>query len=150
MGIEQTGQTEQDNAGTSGLSKTEILRLLEAARDVRLRAYAPYSKFQVGAAALAPDGQIFGGCNVENASYPLCLCAERIAIGGSISAGAGAPVAIAVVTENAGTPCGACRQVLAEINANMLVFISTISGTDYRTTTAAQLLPDRFELPPPA
>lgn len=138
------------NATETLLTDTEILRLLEAARDVRLRAYAPYSKYHVGAAALAGDGQVFGGCNVENASYPLCMCAERVAVGAAISAGAGAPRAMAVVTENAGSPCGACRQVLAEINPRMVIIIAGASGSDFRQTTAAALLPDQFELPPQA
>ena len=130
------------------LTPPQVTRLIEAARDVRLRAYAPYSKYQVGAAALAADGQIFGGCNIENASYPLCLCAERVAVGSMVAAGASRPRAIAVVTENAGSPCGACRQVLAEMNPHMIVIIAAVSGSDYRTTTAADLLPDRFELQP--
>jgi len=78
------------------------------------------------------------------------MCAERVAIGGAVSAGAGRPVAIAVVTENAGSPCGACRQVLIEINPSMQVIIAAAHGETYRTTTAAALLPDYFVLQPAA
>lgn len=138
------------------IGKLEAQRLLEAARDVRLRAYAPYSKYLVGAAALCKDGQIYGGCNVENVSYPLCMCAERVAVASAIAAGAGAPLAIAVVTENGGSPCGACRQVLVEMNPEMTVLIGStaVAGAAdkdaYRVTTAAGLMPDAFALPPEA
>lgn len=133
------------NGNETELSELEIARLLEAARDVRLRAYAPYSKYQVGAAVLSADGQVCGGCNIENASYPLTICAERVAVGATIASGAGKPRAIAVVTENGASPCGACRQVLVEINPQMQVILAAVSGDTYRVTTAADLLPDRFE-----
>jgi cytidine deaminase len=135
-----------DNKPTSSLTDVEILRLLEAARDVRLRAYAPYSNYQVGAAALGDDGHIYGGCNVENASYGLCMCAERVALGSAISSGCTKPSAIAVVTKDGGSPCGACRQVMVELNPEMTVIISGIHDEQSRTTTAAALLPDYFEL----
>jgi cytidine deaminase len=128
----------------SPLSETEILRLLEAARDVRLRAYAPYSTYQVGAAALGEDGHVYGGCNVENASYGLGMCAERVAMGSAVSSGCMKPVAIAVVTADGGSPCGACRQVLVELNPQMTVIIAGHNSEDYRVTTAADLLPDYF------
>lgn len=98
--------------------------LLQAARAVRLRAYAPYSKYQVGAAVLTSNGQVFTGCNVENAAYPSCICAERVAITSAIAAGSRGFVAIAVVTENAGTPCGTCRQVMNEFAPDLLVIIA--------------------------
>ncbi len=93
--------------------------LLARAREVALRAYAPYSHFRVGAAVQAPDGTIFGGCNVENASYGLTVCAERNAIFTAIAAGATRPftalaVSCADAAEGACSPCGACRQVIAE------------------------------------
>ena len=127
------------------ISEMEIARLLEAARDVRLRAYAPYSKYLVGAAALTADGQVCGGCNIENASYPLTICAERVAVGAAVASGAGRLRAMAVVTENGASPCGACRQVLVEMNPQMQVILAAVSGDTYRVTTAAELLPDRFE-----
>lgn len=90
--------------------------LLQVAWDTRDRAYAPYSNFPVGAAVLTDDGRIFGGCNVENVSYGLTMCAERVAIGAAIAAGAKDFQAIVVVadTKEPISPCGACRQVMAE------------------------------------
>ncbi|MBN1120249.1 MAG: cytidine deaminase [Anaerolineae bacterium] len=98
--------------------------LVEAARQVRERAYAPYSKYKVGAALLTQDGSIITGCNVENAAYPACICAERVAITRAISEGKREFVAIAVVTSNGGTPCGICRQVMAEFAPSMPVIIA--------------------------
>jgi len=90
--------------------------LVEAAWVVRDRAYAPYSKFRVGAALLAADGRVFTGCNVENLSYGLTICAERVAVGTAIAAGASEFSAVAVVADTKVpiSPCGACRQVMAE------------------------------------
>ena len=90
--------------------------LIEAAWSVREAAYAPYSKFTVGAALLAADGRVFTGCNVENISYGLTNCAERVAIGAAVAAGAREFLAVAVVADTGVpiSPCGACRQVLAE------------------------------------
>ncbi|HMI83060.1 MAG TPA: cytidine deaminase [Polyangiaceae bacterium] len=90
--------------------------LLEAANHVRDRAYAPYSDYRVGAAVLAPDGSIFAGCNVENASYGLALCAERSAVAHLIAAGHRRVAAVAIVTAGPepGRPCGLCRQTLSE------------------------------------
>ena len=130
----------------SSLPDETILRLLEVAREVRLRAYAPYSKYQVGAAVLGNDNHIYGGCNVENASYGLCNCAERVAIAASIAAGCTKPQAIAVVTADAGSPCGACRQVMVEFNPDMHVIIAGPNDEQARHTTAAELLPDYFRL----
>ena len=83
---------------------------MSAAKDVRTRAYAPYSHFQVGAAVMSTDGSIYTGCNVENASYPLCVCAERNAIAKAVSEGKTTFKAVAIAVES-GSPCGACRQV---------------------------------------
>lgn len=132
--------------GPAGVSEVDILRLLEAARDVRMRAYAPYSRYQVGAAVITEDGRLYGGCNVENAAYPLCMCAERVALGAMVAAGGKKPVALAVVTADGGTPCGACRQVLTEFNPDMTVIIAAHHGDTYKVTTAAALLPGYFTL----
>ena len=130
------------------LTESQVLQLLESAREIRLRAYAPYSKYNVGAAILGDDGRIYGGCNVENASYGLSMCAERVAVGSAVSAGCDKPIAIAVVTADGGSPCGACRQVFVEMNPDMQVIIAGANAADYRTTTAAELLPDYFKLHP--
>jgi cytidine deaminase len=88
--------------------------LIQAARKARENAYAPYSHYDVGAAVLTKSGKIFSGCNVENAAYPSGLCAERVAIFKAVSEGERELIALAVVTSNAGSPCGACRQVFSE------------------------------------
>lgn len=120
-------------------------RLLDAARTAQRRAHAPYSKFHVGAAILTARGRIIAGCNVENASYGLAMCAERVAIGRLVVEDAGAPVACLVVGPTAEplTPCGACRQVLHEFNPRMAV---VCVGTEGLTSmfTLDQLLPASF------
>jgi cytidine deaminase len=97
--------------------------LIDAAWRARDAAYAPYSNFQVGAALLGVDGRIFSGCNVENISYGLTNCAERVAIGGAVSSGVRKFLAVAVVadTEVPISPCGACRQVLAEFGVPVVI-----------------------------
>jgi cytidine deaminase len=117
--------------------------LLEAACAVRERAYAPYSNYHVGAAILTEDGQIFTGVNVENASHSLAICAERSAVFTAVSAGIRKILAVAVCTENAGSPCGACRQVLSEFADDAPVWLSDDQG-NFRETTLRTLLPDHF------
>ncbi len=117
--------------------------LIEQAQAARERAYAPYSNYRVGAALLGKSGTIYTGCNVENAVYPLGLCAERVAIAKAVSEGEREFIALAVVTENGGTPCGACRQTLREFGEDIVVLIADASG-NYRETTVAELLPDSF------
>ncbi|HEY76516.1 MAG TPA: cytidine deaminase [Thermoflexia bacterium] len=117
--------------------------LIEQAQAARDRAYAPYSNYRVGAAILGKSGTVYTGCNVENAVYPLGLCAERVALAKAISEGEREFVALAVVTENGGTPCGACRQTLREFGEEIVVLIADASGA-YRETTVAELLPDSF------
>ena len=120
--------------------------LLDAADRVRTHAWAPYSGFRVGAAVEASDGRIFTGCNVENASYPVTLCAERGAVSAAIAAGATRLVRVAVSTEAAHpvAPCGACRQVLAEFGPEMTV-LSRAAGQIARWRLD-DLLPERFVL----
>lgn len=117
--------------------------LIDQAIQARSRAYAPYSAYPVGAAVLTADGAIVVGCNVENAAYPSTICAERVALTAAIAQGFRHFVALAVVTENGGSPCGACRQVMAELGPTMTVYIGDASGA-FRTTTVADLLPDSF------
>lgn len=120
-----------------------IGQLVAEAAAARLRAYAPYSHFAVGAALLAPDGTIYTGCNVENASYGLAICAERNAVAHAVASGARTFEAVAVVTENGVTPCGACRQVLAEFGPKMAVIVADTAGNQ-RHYRLNELLPDAF------
>ncbi len=118
--------------------------LIQRATDARENAYAPYSRFKVGAAIQTEDGSVFTGVNVENASYGLTICAERNAIFAAVTAGHARIVAVAVVTDGAASPCGACRQVIREFAApDCEAFLASPDGT-YRTTTLAELLPDSF------
>lgn len=117
--------------------------LIAAATQARGRAYAPYSHYLVGAALLLADDTVVPGCNVENAAYPSTICAERVAMTAAVAQGRHDFVAIAVVTGNGGSPCGGCRQVMAELGAHMVVYIGDTEG-QYRTTTVRELLPDYF------
>ena len=129
----------------------QLKKLKAAAKTAAGRAYAPYSKFHVGAAILTSSGKIHSGCNVENASYGLAICAERVAIFAAIAAGAKRIEAIAVACVDAAPdaapgslmPCGACRQVMAEFGAADLPVHVDRAGT----FTLAQLLPQAFALP---
>jgi cytidine deaminase len=120
--------------------------LVDLARQARKRAYAPYSHFPVGAALLGRSGRVYSGCNVENASYPLCMCAERTAVFKAVSEGEQDFEAIAVVTATGAMPCGACRQVLGEFggpNGDLRVIVADLEGYN-RTFTIDQLLPEGF------
>lgn len=117
--------------------------LVKQALEARERAYAPYSGYKVGAALLGRSGKVYTGCNVENAVYPLCICAERTAVVKAVSEGEQKFVAIAVATENGGSPCGACRQVLGEFGKKTVVVIADDKG-NCRETTVGELLPDSF------
>jgi len=130
----------------------EVESLIRAARAAREFAYAPYSGFKVGAAALAKDGRVFGGCNVENASYGLCSCAERTALFAGIAAGCrpGDFTHIAVVADTAAPapPCGACRQVMHEMGGPSLIVVQSNIRGETAETTMAHLLPGAFTLEP--
>src|SRR5688500_15221369 len=120
-------------------------RIIDQALAVRLRAYAPYSKFLVGAAVLTETGQIYTGCNVENASYGLTICAERSAAFQAIAAGAHQLLDVAVAAASAGTPCGACRQVLAEFADDIpVLLIDPDDPTAVLEMSLNELLPHRF------
>jgi cytidine deaminase len=124
----------------NGMSPEELIARASLAQAY---AYAPYSNYPVGAALLARSGRVYLGANVENAVYSLTICAERTAVVGAVSAGEKEFDAIAVVTHNGGSPCGACRQVLREFAPNMPIFIADADG-NYRQTSVAELLPDSF------
>lgn len=117
--------------------------LVGHALSARQNAYAPYSHYLVGAALLLADGAVVLGCNVENASYGATICAERVALTAAVAQGKQTFVAMAVATKNGGSPCGICRQVMAELGPDMTVYIANESG-EFRTTSTAELLPDSF------
>lgn len=126
-----------------GSQKIEVL--MDAAREASVRAYAPYSRFHVGAAVLADDGRVFTAANVENASYGLTSCAERNAIFAAVSAGVRCIVAVAVHTPTAQpvSPCGACRQVIHEFGVEAVV-VSGCDGEGRGSWSIGELLPGAF------
>jgi cytidine deaminase len=125
------------------ISDAQKKALTTAALAAREQAYAPYSHYRVGAAILLPDGEIVSGANVENSSYGLSNCAERSAVYTAVSQGARKISAVAIATENAGSPCGACRQVLVEFGGDIPVLLVDAHGQG-RETTLYTLLPDHF------
>lgn len=127
------------------MTKTKLDELVAQAQAVRKRAYAPYSKYKVGAAVLAASGTIYAGCNVENASYGLTICAERSAIFKAISEGEREFSALAVVTANGGSPCGACRQVIYEfMRPDAEVVLADAALRTLQHFSVGELLPDGF------
>jgi cytidine deaminase len=126
------------------LSDVEQCALIDLATEAQRRAYAPYSNYQVGAALRTKSGRIFTGCNVENAAYPHSLCAERVAIFKAVSEGEREFDVIVVVTPNGGSPCGGCRQVMAEFGLDTLVLIADGEGRLVNETTVNDLLPLAF------
>ena len=119
--------------------------LIQAAKQVRTKAYAPYSNYQVGAALLTKTGKVFLGVNVENAAYPDTICAERSAVVSAVSAGERDFEAIAVATSNGGTPCGSCRQVLSEFGLDIEVLLVDENGDLIQQNTVRELLPGAFQ-----
>jgi cytidine deaminase len=126
------------------LTDAERRELIDLANEARRRAYAPYSNYQVGAALRTRSGRIFTGCNIESAAYPTSMCAERIAIYKAVSEGEKEFEVIAVVTPNGGTPCGGCRQVMAEFGLDTIVLVADEKGRLMQETTVAGLLPGAF------
>jgi cytidine deaminase len=126
-------------------NQPDIPALVAAAGTARERAYVPYSRFAVGAAALTASGRVFPGCNIENAAYPSCLCAERVALTSAYAAGEREIVALAVVADTAGpvSPCGTCRQVIHELAPRCIVVLANAQGQTLQTTPQA-LLPGGF------
>ena len=139
-----TQQRLDDIVGRAPMLSDDVrAALIAAATAVRGLAYAPYSHFTVGAALQAADGTIFTGCNVENASYGLTICAERNAVAHAVATGERAFTAVAVVTENGTMPCGACRQVLAEFGPRMWVIAVDAAGRQ-SVVNLDELLPAAF------
>lgn len=122
-------------------------KLLQKAQDMRQYSHAPHSHFRVGAAVLTDDGTIFGGCNIESDVYGLTMCAERNAIFSAFAQGHRVFKALAVVTSNQGTPCGACRQIIAELCGNITVYTADLKGNK-SSYSAHDLLPHHFTLTP--
>ncbi len=118
--------------------------LLDLANEARRRAYAPYSGYKVGSALRTKSGKIYTGVNVESAAYPMTMCAERVAVFKAVSEGEREFEAISVVTDNGGTPCGGCRQVLAEFGLETIVLIGDGNGKLVQETTVGELLPGAF------
>ncbi len=118
--------------------------LINRALEARRFAYAPYSGYTVGAALLSISGEIYHGVNIENAAYPTSMCAERTAVFKAVSNGELAFSAIAIATENGGSPCGACRQVLSEFGLETLVLVVDNQGEVTLETTVGNLLPEAF------
>lgn len=117
--------------------------LVRAAMEARLRAYAPYSQYRVGAASLWGDGRVITGSNVENSSYGLTICAERVAIASAVAGGARGLRELVVATENGGAPCGACRQVMEEFAQDLVVHLVNAQG-EVTTLSHKELLPRAF------
>ena len=122
----------------------QLNQLIQEALHIRHWAYAPYSHYPVGAAVLAASGKIYSGVNIENAAYPSGTCAERVAIFKAVSEGEREILSMVVASENGGTPCGACRQVLSEFGPHAAVTIVDRNGKIVLSTTIDQLLPGAF------
>lgn len=145
---EQGDSNEVLQAGISGLPSPELLQQLAyQALMARACAYAPYSQYEVGAAVLVDDDQIYTGCNVENASFGLSVCAERVAIFNAIAAGKKHVKAVAVATQDGGTPCGACRQVISEFADDPVqcLILMVKSEQEWEMCTLEELLPKPFD-----
>jgi cytidine deaminase len=126
------------------LEQEQKVDLVRVANQVRKWAYVPYSKYQVGAAVLTESGRMYDGVNIENAAYPVTVCAERVAIFKAVSNGEKAFKAIAVVTKNGGMPCGSCRQVMAEFSPEMLVIVADENEVIKTEKAVSDLLPGAF------
>ena len=119
-------------------------KLIDAARQAQKNSHSPYSKYKVGAAVLSNDDTIISGCNVESSSYSLTCCAERTALFSAVSKGYKKFKALSVITENGGTPCGACRQVIWELCGDIPIYIADENGK-IEKTTSKELLPNAFD-----
>ena len=127
------------------LKSQEIDKLVQAATAARDQAYAPHSHFYVGASLLLEDGNIVAGCNVENASYSLSICAERVAASTAVAAGHRKWRAVAIASVGGVTPCGACRQFLAEFGTDATVILVDVINGTRKIRKLSQLLPEPFD-----
>ena len=126
------------------ITKQEKQALIDLANTARQRAYVPYSNYPVGAVVRTRSGRLYTGVNVENAAYPQTMCAERVAIFKAVSEGEKEFEVIAVVTDNGGSPCGGCRQVMAEFGLDTTVLLADGAGRLVKETTVSELLPEAF------
>ena len=126
------------------ITQQEKQALIDLANTARQRAYVPYSNYPVGAALRTKTVRLYTGVNVENAAYPQTMCAERVAVFKAVSDGEREFEVIAVVTDNGGSPCGGCRQVMAEFGLDTLVLLADGDGRLIKETTVRELLPDAF------
>jgi len=126
------------------MTKEEKQSLIDLANEARRRAYVPYSNYPVGAALRTKSGRLYTGVNIENAAYPQTMCAERVAIFKAVSEGETEFEVIAVVTNNGGSPCGGCRQVMAEFGLDTVVLMADGNGKLIKETTVKELLPEAF------
>jgi cytidine deaminase len=126
------------------LTNEERQTLIDLANKTRKLAYVPYSNYPVGAALRTKTGRIYTGVNIENAAYPHTMCAERVAIFKAVSEGETEFDVIAVVTNNGGSPCGGCRQVMAEFGLDTIVLIADGNGNLQKELTISELLPEAF------
>lgn len=126
------------------LDQDKKQELIKVANQARQWAYVPYSQYAVGAALLTESGRVYDGVNIENAAYPVTVCAERVAIFKAVSNGERGFKAIAVVTRNGGMPCGACRQVMAEFSPNMVVIVADENERIVAENDVNELLPGAF------
>jgi cytidine deaminase len=126
------------------LTQQEKQALVDLANTARQRAYVPYSNYPVGSSLRTKTGRIYTGVNVENAAYPQTMCAERVAIFKAVSEGEKEFEVITVVTDNGGSPCGGCRQVMAEFGLDTIVLLADGSGRIVREITVKELLPEAF------
>lgn len=128
-------------------SDTKLAELRATARRAMERAYSPYSRFRVGAAVETAEGSVHGGCNVENASFSVTICAERVAIGAAVTSGGRSLRRVYICSTSAEPvpPCGVCRQALSEFGSDLEVISEGLNG-DLRTWSLAELLPEQFRL----
>lgn len=126
------------------LTQQEKQSLVDQANAARQRAYVPYSNYRVGSTVRTKSGNVYTGVNVENAAYPQTMCAERVAIFKAVSEGEKEFDVITVVTDNGGSPCGGCRQVMAEFGLETVVILADGSGRIVKETTVRELLPEAF------
>jgi cytidine deaminase len=126
------------------LTQQEKQALIDLANTARPRAYVPYSNYRVGSSLRTKAGRVYTGVNIENAAYPQTMCAERVAIFKAVSEGEKEFEVITVVTDNGGSPCGGCRQVMAEFGLDTIVLLADGSGRIVKETTVKELLPEAF------